>query len=777
MNETDSEDEVENAVPVTMRPPCNTDSLVHRKKNRLCAWVKDNTLVDKDVNSTREAAQLMRREFERINTEQELWCASFEMGRGALTQSLVASREEVSKLTRDLKMLYNLTLAECGPSTRKRRTVSMRDAIAELQERKESLEAKLSEYTKLAAEAKGDKVPIVSIEIDETDAMSYLTQDMESFKKLHGIVDDKAWRQFQAATASAKAATEADAVAKSSPTTADAVKAATEDEGAASTSAATGSEKAATAAKVEVKKEKDGAAATALDDAAKVAANNSKEDLTYTLEIARGESIPSEENAVALAAAGAIKAADKKKKDAAAAAAAATAAAAAAVAKESDKPAPTAKETKKSAREAAAKEKESAVATATATADENGDDMEADADEDASKYAIRAFVLAFNAAEEAVKTASGQFGDIDVFFDTLDNSGVAAMTAAESAASSGGTSSAYNSVVVSSSDATNSHQRLVGSVDQGANAKALAECLKESRGLVEGQRERAERARIFTQRYSSGEKGWKEYLELQAGEDKGGSNGRKKRKISSSFTVKSYVYPRTPRGVPLLVSPLSQYEDKYLGAVIGGPPGSSIYNGSIAQEAKYNLPRAADSVPPHLVTEEDKVMRNCMLQSACASSETKLRRLRHSLDDWSRQMHDAHNTMHTAQGNNYAALKEDTIECKRIRRELQAFGISNTPLNIDTPLSPLTETSGWGNGGSTGSLDRSGEQQGKGGKGGGKGGGKNTGLGRGRSSGSMAALQKGNNRKGKNEWRGPPRHTMADSRGKSSAANGDEGDE
>lgn len=45
MNETDSEDEIEGSVPVTMRPPCNTDSTAYKKMNRFKAWVSDPSLV------------------------------------------------------------------------------------------------------------------------------------------------------------------------------------------------------------------------------------------------------------------------------------------------------------------------------------------------------------------------------------------------------------------------------------------------------------------------------------------------------------------------------------------------------------------------------------------------------------------------------------------------------------------------------------------------------------------------------------------------------------
>ena len=159
-------------------------------------------------------------------------------------------------------------------------------------------------------------------------------------------------------------------------------------------------------------------------------------------------------------------------------------------------------------------------------------------------------------------------------------------------------------------------------------------------------------------------------------------------------------------------------------------------------------------------------MRNCSLQSAAASSETKMRRLRNNLADWQKQLRESTSTLAHAKEVSEAALREDTIECKRIRRELQAFGISSTPLNTDTPLSPIAEASGWGKDGAAG-----GDKRGVGNKGG-----KTVGLGRGRASGSMAALQKGNNRKVK-EWRGPPRNVLDTKTAKTGGAKGRDEDE
>ena len=83
---------------------------------------------------------------------------------------------------------------------------------------------------------------------------------------------------------------------------------------------------------------------------------------------------------------------------------------------------------------------------------------------------------------------------------------------------------------------------------------------------------------------------WEKHLEqvINNADGKGeGGQSKRKRRGPTSVPISSFAYGRTPRGVPLLVSPLSQFEDRYMGATYGGPQGISLYSGKIPSQSKY----------------------------------------------------------------------------------------------------------------------------------------------------------------------------------------------
>jgi hypothetical protein len=183
----------------------------------------------------------------------------------------------------------------------------------------------------------------------------------------------------------------------------------------------------------------------------------------------------------------------------------------------------------------------------------------------------------------------------------------------------------------------------------------------------------------------------KERSEGQRANKRGGGS-----RAAGVVPLQTFVYGRTPRGVPLLLSPLSQFEDRFIGAVFGGPPASSLYNGNIDPRANKSLPNACAAMPLDLVREEDRVMEHCSMQSASASAESRDKRLRSTLLDLRRQRETSEVSQATAEQVYIHTLLEDTIESKRIRRELHAYGIASEPLpDRKEPMSPLAETSGW----------------------------------------------------------------------------------
>jgi len=172
---------------------------------------------------------------------------------------------------------------------------------------------------------------------------------------------------------------------------------------------------------------------------------------------------------------------------------------------------------------------------------------------------------------------------------------------------------------------------------------------------------------------------------------------RRKKRGPTSVPVSAYVYSRTPRGVPLLVSALSQYEDRYIGAIFAGQ--HEIHSRSAAGSARMSssLPNACASLPPALLAEENAAFERCRMQSTAAAAETKIFRMRASTNEWKRQEHDASVALQKATAAYNQALHEDLHECKRIRRELLSLGIATVGSNADLPLSPLGDGSTWAN--------------------------------------------------------------------------------
>ena len=117
---------------------------------------------------------------------------------------------------------------------------------------------------------------------------------------------------------------------------------------------------------------------------------------------------------------------------------------------------------------------------------------------------------------------------------------------------------------------------------------------------------------------------------------------RKKRSTSGSapaaIPLKSFLAPRTPRGVPLIVSPLSQHPDRLLGSVFGA--------GSLTMPEEFSLPKAEGHsnavplyaaeglpVPSSIVKSEDGIIQRCGLLSVTLSAENKLKRLASSAEE------------------------------------------------------------------------------------------------------------------------------------------------
>lgn len=147
------------------------------------------------------------------------------------------------------------------------------------------------------------------------------------------------------------------------------------------------------------------------------------------------------------------------------------------------------------------------------------------------------------------------------------------------------------------------------------------------------------------------------------------SLAKRKRRGSGMVNISSFVSSRTPRNVRLLVSPLSQYEDRYIGAIYGG---DMEHDGAIV---KNPTPFPAQ-LPETLITEENLALQRCQLQSLAAAADTRVKRLRLAGSDWRKITIESRDTATKVKMLHTATIADDYNETARMRRELLAFGFA-----------------------------------------------------------------------------------------------------
>jgi len=169
-----------------------------------------------------------------------------------------------------------------------------------------------------------------------------------------------------------------------------------------------------------------------------------------------------------------------------------------------------------------------------------------------------------------------------------------------------------------------------------------------------------------------------------------GTMTRKKKKlVQEQLVAAADVRLGNPRGVSLLLSPLSQFEDRMLGVL----DCATIYRaqrdpdqtqGGIAYSSSVQLP---DTLR---VAEED-AMERCRLQSAAAAADLRIRRLKSARKDTSRCVHEAQSALARAEALYTAASQEEEMERKRMCKELVLYGI--VKLEPDAPpMSPIAQS-------------------------------------------------------------------------------------
>jgi hypothetical protein len=185
------------------------------------------------------------------------------------------------------------------------------------------------------------------------------------------------------------------------------------------------------------------------------------------------------------------------------------------------------------------------------------------------------------------------------------------------------------------------------------------------------------------------------------------TNSRRKRKgVSQAVSIPLLSHPssRTPTGLPLLVSPLSQYEDRFVGVMSGKQIGRPVphtkekmdkvpypakederelgYNACV-EEARVQNPAL---LPPELEEAENTIMNYCQLVSHAAAMETDIRKLMNTASEWRKQASEvSYNTLWSEKAYQQVQM-EDYTETRLNRKELIANGRFE---GDNSPMSPI----------------------------------------------------------------------------------------
>jgi len=195
-NDNDSDDETTGYVMSSMNPPCGDESHLFHKIKRLEKWKSNPNLKNKEIDTKKHEVNNAKKELDDLISEQDRWFFYLQLARLKLTESLMQCRDRNNHLIHDNKQLYNLSIVECGPSNRKRRSLAIRDILDDLVERENLLTSKINEYERVVAEASvtntkyagGFTLPITSISVDELDYEEDIKK-IRSFKSDETILD------------------------------------------------------------------------------------------------------------------------------------------------------------------------------------------------------------------------------------------------------------------------------------------------------------------------------------------------------------------------------------------------------------------------------------------------------------------------------------------------------------------------------------------------------------------------------------------------------------
>lgn len=134
------------------------------------------------------------------------------------------------------------------------------------------------------------------------------------------------------------------------------------------------------------------------------------------------------------------------------------------------------------------------------------------------------------------------------------------------------------------------------------------------------------------------------------------------------LTTKADARHRYARGVALLLSPLSQYEDRVLGILDKNSRFSVCASGGRGEYACNHPP-----LPPCITFAEDEVMERCRIQSTAAAANQHIKHMRHRSRDLLKFVADGEVSLKKTEHMLAQLIEEDKIERQRIFEDLMKY--------------------------------------------------------------------------------------------------------
>ena len=150
---------------------------------------------------------------------------------------------------------------------------------------------------------------------------------------------------------------------------------------------------------------------------------------------------------------------------------------------------------------------------------------------------------------------------------------------------------------------------------------------------------------------------------------------RTQRSNEENIPLKSFVQPRTPRGIPLLLSPIGQTHDRHIGAIHGvGRVTDPLSSANVPYFIAENL-----ELPKELVDVEDIQVKKCALMSAVRNGTNKVKLLRVTNAEWQKLADQSESAIAKARASYDATVAASYSEAQSIYQRLVDTGLHVEP--------------------------------------------------------------------------------------------------